>query len=145
MLKSIVRVFAVVVLGVVFTAAPFASKKASATPSIQRCMGFQFQPGSHDTGPTGCVHDIQEIMNEALVLYSFYRGSTTVAGWPSLGKDGNYGAQTKEAVKRFQRANHFSATGQDGIVGPTTWMVIYDQCVTVWPRAYGFHSSLCVG
>lgn len=56
----------------------------------------------------GSRSDAVRILQESLALLKFYSGSIT----------GNYGRLTKEAVRRFQRANDLSA---DGVAGPRTF------------------------
>jgi peptidoglycan hydrolase-like protein with peptidoglycan-binding domain len=136
MIKGIVLGATAVVLGLVLTAAPFASKKASAYIGLDRCSSKTLVKGNPDTT---CNRMVQDIMNEAHVLKYGWADNTT---WPLLKVDGLFGSQTEKAVKAFQADAGITA---DGKVGPQTWFVIYYKCSNVWPKApYYFTSPYCI-
>ncbi|WP_259801731.1 peptidoglycan-binding domain-containing protein [Brevibacterium casei] len=49
-------------------------------------------------------------------------------GWSGIGKvDGRFGAATKRVVQQFQREKGLTA---DGLVGASTWKMIWEASVT---------------
>ncbi|MFH9468904.1 peptidoglycan-binding protein [Streptomyces clavifer] len=108
---GLVGVLSVPAVGVA-TAAPAAPQAAAAVSCrlldfIGYYCGYHLSNTRADRGNSGAkVQEIQAL----LIFKGFSVGST--------GVDGQFGAATESAVKRFQSSR---GIGADGIVGPTTW------------------------
>ncbi|MFC8226316.1 peptidoglycan-binding protein [Streptomyces sp. NPDC057287] len=108
---GLVGVLSVPAVGI-STAAPAAPQAAAAVSCrlldfIGYYCGYHLSNTRADRGNSGAkVQEIQAL----LIFKGFSVGST--------GVDGQFGAATESAVKRFQGSRGISA---DGIVGPTTW------------------------
>jgi peptidoglycan hydrolase-like protein with peptidoglycan-binding domain len=90
------------------TAAP---KKSTTRPSAAKAPGSSGAAVSAGTLTPGTAHRDVHAMQTALISlgYSIPAGAT-----------GYYGARTRAAVKKFQRAQGWSKAASDGIPGPTT-------------------------
>ncbi len=81
----------------------------------------------------GCVSTLQSVLK-------YDHGSRNVCGSSSLAVDGAFGADTEKKVKCFQGVYDLS---KDGVVGPSTWSMVYAACVRLASSTNDYNMGIC--
>ncbi len=149
--KQSVKALLVGVLAFGLMAIPFSSSAAAATryeidPAFVNCTRYTFSHRSPMTNNT-CIGKIQRFLDTTKWIAGASGVRISNSQWPTMQTRANhfdnlYGPRTARAVKAYQASKGGYAGPADGIVGPKTWMNIYNDCVTKWKGA-GYRSPVC--